>query len=123
MPRIAAIPLTLLHVRLPTEFAERLDADVQRLGISKSDALRQYIVLDQKPVAEPRSKRRPPASPADPKLLRELRMIGVNLNQIARSLNEIKLVNATSDGIVAIDAFELRAELRSIKAAIERLEP
>ena len=88
-------------------------------GLTLSDWLRAKVDADQQTHISPaRSRReRDPRHLADPALMRQLAALGSNLNQIARSLNECRLVGAP------VRLVEVLALLRSIEAEAAHLLP
>jgi hypothetical protein len=62
-----------------------------------------------RPIAPARSGREQTPPPGDPALMRQLAALGSNLNQIARAVNECRLVGAP------VHLVELLALLRSIE--------
>ena len=88
-------------------------------GLTLSDWLRAKVDADQQTHISPaRSRReRDPRHLADPALMRQLAALGSNLNQIARAVNECRLVGSP------VYLVELLALLRSIEEAAGTLLP
>ena len=88
-------------------------------GLTLSDWLRAKVDADQQThIAPARSRReRDPRHLADPALMRQLAALGSNLNQIARAVNECRLVGSP------VHLVELLALLRSIEETAGRLLP
>ncbi|HHQ4530732.1 TPA: plasmid mobilization relaxosome protein MobC [Aeromonas hydrophila] len=84
-----------------------------------SDWLRSKVDAGQQTyIAPARAKReRDPRHLADPALMRQLAALGSNLNQIARGVNECRLVGSP------VHLVELLALLRSIEASAGKLLP
>lgn len=88
-------------------------------GLTLSDWLRAKVDADQQTHISPaRSRReRDPRHLADPVLMRQLAALGSNLNQIARAVNECRLVGSS------VHLVELLTLLRSIEESAGRLLP
>lgn len=88
-------------------------------GKTLSDWLRAKVDADQQThIAPARPKRdRDPRHLADPALMRQLAALGSNLNQIARAVNECRLVGSP------VHLVELLAMLRSVEEAAGTLLP
>ena len=88
-------------------------------GQTLSDWLRSKVDADQQTHISPaRSRReRDPRHLADPALMRQLAALGSNLNQIARAVNECRLVGSS------VHLVELLTLLRSIEESAGRLLP
>jgi hypothetical protein len=88
-------------------------------GLTLSDWLRAKVDADQQThIAPARSRReRDPRHLADPALMRQLAALGSNLNQIARAVNECRLVGSS------VHLVELLTLLRSIEESAGRLLP
>jgi hypothetical protein len=97
------------------EWRQQADAEDKTL----SDWLRSKVDAGQQTyIAPARAKReRAPRHLADPALMRQLAALGSNLNQIARGVNECRLVGSP------VHLVELLALLRSIEASACKLLP
>jgi hypothetical protein len=91
---------TKLSARLPASLASSLLAEADDLNLTLSDVLRlklsdadRAIVVTERKVQKVRRE----YTPADPDLLRQIAIIGNNLNQIARTLNKAKLTGTPVD--------------------------
>ncbi|HGY1053480.1 TPA: plasmid mobilization relaxosome protein MobC [Aeromonas salmonicida subsp. pectinolytica] len=119
MSRVPKTTTISLRIDKPTaaEWRERAAAS----GLSVSDWIRRAVDVDQQ-TNLPTPQRRPvrvrdTSNDADPALMRQLAALGSNLNQIARSLNECRLVGAP------VRLVEVLALLRSIEAEAAHLLP
>lgn len=91
---------TKISARLPASLASSLLAEADDLNLTLSDVLRlklsdadRAIVVTERKVQKVRRE----YTPADPDLLRQIAIIGNNLNQIARTLNKAKLTGTPVD--------------------------
>ena len=91
---------TKISARLPASLASSLLAEADNLNLTLSDVLRlklsdadRSIVVTERKVQKVRRE----YTPADPDLLRQIAIIGNNLNQIARTLNKAKLTGTPVD--------------------------
>jgi hypothetical protein len=111
-----------------TTISLRIDSPLPPNGGASSRLWAQRVGLDQGAVDAgqqtnlPTPQRRPvrvrdTSNDADPALMRQLAALGSNLNQIARSLNECRLVGAP------VRLVEVLALLRSIEAEAAHLLP
>jgi hypothetical protein len=89
-----------ISARLPASLASSLLAEADDLNLTLSDVLRlklsdadRAIVVTERKVQKVRRE----YTPADPDLLRQIAIIGNNLNQIARTLNKAKLTGTPVD--------------------------
>ena len=89
-----------ISARLPASLASSLLAEADNLNLTLSDVLRlklsdadRSIVVTERKVQKVRRE----YTPADPDLLRQIAIIGNNLNQIARTLNKAKLTGTPVD--------------------------
>jgi hypothetical protein len=89
-----------ISARLPASLASSLLAEAENLNLTLSDVLRlklsdadRSIVVTERKVQKVRRE----YTPADPDLLRQIAIIGNNLNQIARTLNKSKIVGSPID--------------------------
>ena len=80
----------LLRVRCTSEDLERWQAIAKSRDETVSGVVRR--LLDGTP-----EKRRSPIPPVDVRLLRQVAMVGNNLNQIARVVNEARVIKAHAD--------------------------
>lgn len=122
--------MTLLPVRLPEHFVARIKSEAKEDNVSASDVLRKYIQFDGERVQKTDGKKSPrrrevkelgEISGVDPKLLAELSAIGRNINQIARCLSDVNLINQLSDAHVAVGALEVMVELQKIRVELSRI--
>ena len=86
--------------RLPASLASSLLAEADNLNLTLSDVLRlklsdadRSIIVTERKVQKVRRE----YTQADPDLLRQIAIIGNNLNQIARTLNKAKLTGTPVD--------------------------
>ena len=91
---------TKISARLPAALASSLLAEAEDLNLTLSEVLRlklsdadRSIVVTERKVQKVRRE----YTPADPDLLRQIAIIGNNLNQIARTLNKAKLTGTPVD--------------------------
>jgi len=91
---------TKISARLPASLASSLLAEAENLNLTLSDVLRlklsdadRSIVVTERKVQKVRRE----YTQADPDLLRQIAIIGNNLNQIARTLNKAKLTGTPVD--------------------------
>ena len=91
---------TKISARLPAALARSLLAEAEDLNLTLSEVLRlklsdadRSIVVTERKVQKVRRE----YTPADPDLLRQIAIIGNNLNQIARTLNKAKLTGTPVD--------------------------
>ena len=91
---------TKISARLPAALASSLLAEAEDLNLTLSEVLRlklsdadRSIVVTERKVQKVRHE----YTPADPDLLRQIAIIGNNLNQIARTLNKAKLTGTPVD--------------------------
>ena len=91
---------TKISARLPASLASSLAAEAADLHLSLSDVLRlklsdadRSIVVTERKVQKVRRE----YTSVDPDLLRQIAIIGNNLNQIARTLNKAKLTGTPVD--------------------------
>ena len=91
---------TKISARLPASLASFLLAEADDLNLTLSEVLRlklsdadRSIVVTERKVQKVRRE----YTPADPDLLRQIAIIGNNLNQIARTLNKAKLTGTPVD--------------------------
>lgn len=91
---------TKISARLPASLASSLLAEADDLNLTLSDVLRlklsdadRAIVVTERKVQKVRRE----YTQADPDLLRQIAIIGNNLNQIARTLNKAKLTGTPVD--------------------------
>lgn len=89
-----------ISARLPASLASSLLAEAENLNLTLSDVLRlklsdadRSIVVTERKVQKARRE----YTQADPDLLRQIAIIGNNLNQIARTLNKSKMVGSPID--------------------------
>lgn len=89
-----------ISARLPASLASSLLAEAENLNLTLSDVLRlklsdadRSIVVTERKVQKVRRE----YTQADPDLLRQIAIIGNNLNQIARTLNKSKMVGSPID--------------------------
>ncbi len=94
MPKPPATdPLIPVPLRLPTSTVLMLRDQAEKANCGVSDVLRTYMTLEAaKPLGKPKPRQRQPKelakpSGSDPLLLRQLSVIGNNVNQIARAMN------------------------------------
>ena len=90
---------TKISARLP-ELASSLLAEAEDLNLTLSDVLRlklsdadRSIVVTERKVQKVRRE----YTPVDPDLLRQIAIMGNNLNQIARTLNKAKVIGTPVD--------------------------
>ena len=112
---------TTVSVRIDQATAEVWRQQATSAGLSVSDWIRGAVDVGQQ-TNLPTPQRRPvrvrdTSNDADPALMRQLAALGSNLNQIARSLNECRLVGAP------VRLVEVLALLRSIEAEAAHLLP
>ena len=112
---------TTVSVRIDQATAEVWRQQATSAGLSVSDWIRGAVDAGQQ-TNLPTPQRRPvrvrdTSNDADPALMRQLAALGSNLNQIARSLNECRLVGAP------VRLVEVLALLRSIEAEAAHLLP
>lgn len=91
---------TKISARLPASLASSLLAEAENLNLTLSDVLRLKLSdADRSIVVTERKEQkiRREYTPADPDLLRQIAIIGNNLNQIARTLNKAKLTGTPVD--------------------------
>jgi hypothetical protein len=94
---------TKISARLPASLASSLLAEAEKLHLSLSDVLRLKLSdADRSIVVTEIKKARREYTKADPDLLRQIAIIGNNLNQIARTLNKSKLIGTPVDLIANI---------------------
>lgn len=109
-------PLVPVALRLPQSQVVSAKAEADATGHTLSDIIRSRIASAAvQPLGKPRPRKRPPpsieaVSQRDPELVRQVAVIGNNLNQIARAANTA-VVTGTP-----IEVIKLLVEL----AAIER---
>jgi len=91
---------TKISARLPAALASSLLAEAEDLNLTLSEVLRlklsdadRSIVVTERKVQKVRRE----YTQADPDLLRQIAIIGNNLNQIARTLNKAKLTGTPVD--------------------------
>ncbi len=91
---------TKISARLPAELASSLLAEAEDLNLTLSDVLRlklsdadRSIVVTERKVQKVRRE----YTPVDPDLLRQIAIMGNNLNQIARTLNKAKVIGTPVD--------------------------
>lgn len=119
MPKIPRTTTVSLRVdpQIAADWRERAAA----VDLSLSDWIRGAIDADQQTHLPPPCKRpvrvRDTSNDADPVLMRQLAGMSNNLNQIARALNECRLVGAS------VSLVEVLALLRSIEAEAAHLLP
>ena len=89
-----------ISARLPASLASSLLAEADNLNLTLSDVLRlklsdadRSIIVTERKVQKVRRE----YTQADPDLLRQIAIIGNNLNQIARTLNKAKLTGTPVD--------------------------
>ena len=89
-----------ISARLPASQASSLLAEAENLNLTLSDVLRlklsdadRSIVVTERKVQKVRRE----YTQADPDLLRQIAIIGNNMNQIARTLNKSKMVGSPID--------------------------
>ena len=89
-----------ISARLPASVASSLLAEADNLNLTLSDVLRlklsdadRSIIVTERKVQKVRRE----YTQADPDLLRQIAIIGNNLNQIARTLNKAKLTGTPVD--------------------------
>ena len=89
-----------ISARLPASSASSLLAEADNLNLTLSDVLRlklsdadRSIIVTERKVQKVRRE----YTQADPDLLRQIAIIGNNLNQIARTLNKAKLTGTPVD--------------------------
>lgn len=111
---------TKISARLPASLASSLLAEADDLNLTLSDVLRlklsdadRAIVVTERKVQKVRRE----YTPADPDLLRQIAIIGNNLNQIARTLNKAKLTGTPVDLIKNI------AVLTAIEQELNKFSP
>ncbi len=116
VPRTTTVSLRIDPVTA-TEWRDRATAS----GLSVSDWIRAAVDAGQQthlPTPQRRSARvRDTSNDADPVLMRQLAGMSNNLNQIARALNECRLIGSP------VQVVEVLALLRSIEAEAGRLLP
>lgn len=115
-PRLVA----RLAFRLPEQIAQSWRRQAESSGASLSDWVRSKVDTEQTTgIAAPaKMPKRRNYTPVDPELLRQIAMIGNNLNQIARSVNSNEL-SMTGIQIIA-SLSSIRQELTTL---IDREEP
>lgn len=74
------------HIQIRLSDEEMVEIKKRAGGISTSRFLRQ-LALDQ-PIPQPNAKPKKIVHSADPELIRQINRIGININQIAKYLNE-----------------------------------
>ena len=111
---------TKISARLPAALASSLLAEAEDLNLTLSEVLRlklsdadRSIVVTERKVQKVRRE----YTQADPDLLRQIAIIGNNLNQIARTLNKAKLTGTPVDLIKNI------AVLTAIEQELNKLLP
>jgi hypothetical protein len=86
-------PLVTLPLRVPKSLRIAIECEAESLGCTLSDVMRRRIdTVDAPPLGKPAPRHRKRAqlgsvSKADPDLLRQIAVIGSNLNQLARAAN------------------------------------
>lgn len=110
MKKVNRFRKRMLTVYLTDEEAELLEEKVAKLGFTKSHYCRMGIILG----ADKRYTRCPPEA-AD-KLLREMKRIGDELNQIAKAANTNKTVSKAD----ILRAMELLEDLNEIEEVTEK---
>ena len=99
--------MSRLGFRLPKEVADDWHAQAESVGKSLSDWIRSAIDEQQQTgIASPaKAPKRKNYTPVDPDLLRQVAMIGNNLNQLARIANSF----------ITIDSINLLSSLSSLR--------
>jgi len=113
MPRRNVLdPLVPFAVRIPSSLSVAIRLEAERSGTTLADVLRSHLSLEKvKPLAVAKPRRRQPkelgrVSGESPRVLRQMSIIGRNLEEIARavacdrrdpnSMNEIRILEALS---------------------------
>lgn len=111
-----------LAFRLPSAVADEWKQAAESKGVSLSDWLREQVDGDDVETIATGKKTpvrviRRPAPKADPALVTGVAKIGNNLNQMARALNECRLIGD------AVQLVEVAAQLAAIRADLLSLLP
>lgn len=91
---------TKISARLPASLASSLLTEADNLNLTLSEVLRLKLSDEDRSIVVTERKEqkiRREYTPADPDLLRQIAIIGNNLNQIARTLNKAKLTGTPVD--------------------------
>lgn len=97
MPRSNVLdPLVPFAVRIPSSLSVAIRLEAERNGTTLADVLRSHLSLEKaKPLAAPKPRRRKPqelgrVSGESPRVLRQMSIIGRNLEEIARAVAAVK---------------------------------
>lgn len=114
-------PLVTLPLRVPKSLRLAIEREAASLGCTLSDVMRRRMnTVDAPPLGKPVPRYRKRAelgsvSKTDPDLLRQIALIGSNLNQLARA------ANTGAVGGTPIDVLTVLAGLLSIERSLEQL--